>query len=358
MISSPNLGYQRYTNLVKLNDVSIYDQQKKKFIDKGGSLASSVSIKLVNPYLVGLLGGEYTLYPPAGSLCDSNSIFGGRGDEISVVPIKFSRVPRKQILNFAIKTPSAMGTLSKGFFHPNSGLIIGDPNFNNKTSINNDSTNNSYYIDYDKDYFRSSATFNSGSIFIGDITPSFKKTIDQVNNLDNHKKLRLYLQLSDGWYEYSVPNTFGFINQNNLYVGEPYVFEYLKRESHSISVGPWIPSCPKKPIEFDFLYNFYPTGKSMAKFTMMYETVNGGVTSIQNNFQNIPVNLFSKSINQLLEGDTIIIPDFKDETIATYGLKYIADESGCKSGYLFSIKTIDDKFVGVSFKSFTFIVNV
>lgn len=93
--------------------------------------------------------------------------------------------------------------------------------------------------------------------------------------------------------------------------------------------------------------NFYPTGKSMAKFTMMYETVNGGVTSIQNNFQNIPVNLFSKSINQLLESDTIIIPDFKDETVATYGLKYIADENGCKSGYLFSIKTIDDKFVGI-----------
>lgn len=93
--------------------------------------------------------------------------------------------------------------------------------------------------------------------------------------------------------------------------------------------------------------NFYPTGKSMAKFTMMYETVNGSVVSIQNNFQNIPVNLFSKSINQLLEEDTIIIPDFKDETVATYGLKYIADENGCKSGYLFSIKTIDDKFVGV-----------
>lgn len=93
--------------------------------------------------------------------------------------------------------------------------------------------------------------------------------------------------------------------------------------------------------------NFYPTGKSMAKFTMMYETVNGSVVSIQNNFQNIPVNLFSKSINRLLEEDTIIIPDFKDETVATYGLKYIADENGCKSGYLFSIKTIDDKFVGV-----------
>jgi hypothetical protein len=93
--------------------------------------------------------------------------------------------------------------------------------------------------------------------------------------------------------------------------------------------------------------NFYPTGKSMAKFTMLYETVNGSVLSVQNNFQNIPVNLFSKSINQLLEDNTIIISDFKDETVATYGLKYIADESGCKSAYLFAIKSIDDKFIGV-----------
>jgi hypothetical protein len=85
----------------------------------------------------------------------------------------------------------------------------------------------------------------------------------------------------------------------------------------------------------------------MAKFTMLYETVNGSVPSVQNNFQNIPVNLFSKSINQLLEENTIVISDFKDETVATYGLKYIADESGCKSAYLFSIKSIDDKFIGV-----------
>ena len=92
--------------------------------------------------------------------------------------------------------------------------------------------------------------------------------------------------------------------------------------------------------------NFYPTGKSMAKFSIMYETVHPGVVSVQGNFHNIPVNLFSKSINQLLQNDVIEIPDFKDDTIATYGLKYIAEESGCKSGYLFAIKTIDDKFIG------------
>lgn len=99
--------------------------------------------------------------------------------------------------------------------------------------------------------------------------------------------------------------------------------------------------------------NFYPTGKSMAKFSIIYETVNGSVSSIQNSFQNIPVNLFSKSINQLLENDVIIIPDYKDETIATYGLKYIAEENGCKSSYIFAIKTIEDKFVGALAVDFT-----
>jgi hypothetical protein len=86
--------------------------------------------------------------------------------------------------------------------------------------------------------------------------------------------------------------------------------------------------------------NFYPTGKSMAKFSIMYETVHPGVPSVQGNFHNIPVNLFSKSINELLQNDVIEIPDYKDESIATFGLKYI------KSGYLFAIKTIDDKFIG------------
>ena len=93
--------------------------------------------------------------------------------------------------------------------------------------------------------------------------------------------------------------------------------------------------------------HFYPTGKSITKFSVMYESVNVGVSSMQNSFQNIPVHLFSKSMNQLVNGDTIEIPDYKDETIATYGLKYTAEDTGCKSGYLFAIKAIDDKFIGV-----------
>ena len=79
----------------------------------------------------------------------------------------------------------------------------------------------------------------------------------------------------------------------------------------------------------------------------MYEVVGINTPSVQTNFKNIPVNLFSKSINQLLVNDIIEIEDFTDERVATYGLKYIGQESGCKSAYLFAIKTIEDKFIGV-----------
>jgi hypothetical protein len=93
--------------------------------------------------------------------------------------------------------------------------------------------------------------------------------------------------------------------------------------------------------------HFYPTGKSITKFSIIYETVSIGVSSIQQSLQNIPVNLFSKALNELVNNEVIMIPDFKDVTVATHGLKYIAEENACKSGYIFAIKTIDDRFIGV-----------
>lgn len=120
--------------------------------------------------------------------------------------------------------------------------------------------------------------------------------------------------------------------------------EHIKEEFHADRV--WI-------TQFHNGGNFYPTGKSMAKFSIIYETVGLGIPSVQSNFYNIPVNLFSKSINQLYINDVIEIPDYKDETIATYGLKYIAEDTGCKSGYLFAIKTIDNRFIGTLGLDFT-----
>jgi predicted transcriptional regulator YheO len=93
--------------------------------------------------------------------------------------------------------------------------------------------------------------------------------------------------------------------------------------------------------------NFYPTGKSIAKFSIMYETVGQNAVSVQTTFKNIPVNLFSKSINELLNNDTIEITNVHDQNVDTYGLRSIADQSGCRSTYLFAIKTIEDRFIGI-----------
>ncbi|CAB4159498.1 hypothetical protein UFOVP699_234 [uncultured Caudovirales phage] len=100
-------------------------------------------------------------------------------------------------------------------------------------------------------------------------------------------------------------------------------------------------------IQFHNGGHFYPTGKSIAKFSMIYETVNANTASMQSAFQNIPVSLFSRPINELLENNIIQISDYSDDSIATFGLKYIAEEYHCRSSYYFAIKTIDDKFIGV-----------
>ena len=93
--------------------------------------------------------------------------------------------------------------------------------------------------------------------------------------------------------------------------------------------------------------HFYPTGKSIAKFSIFNEVVSTGTSSVQTNFQNIPVNLFSISINELLKNDIVSVYDFKDLKTTSYGLRNAAAASGCKSAYLFSIKSIEGKFIGI-----------
>jgi hypothetical protein len=93
--------------------------------------------------------------------------------------------------------------------------------------------------------------------------------------------------------------------------------------------------------------HFYPTGKSIAKFSIFYETVSPNAPSLQLTLKNIPVALFSKSFNELLNEGAIAIPDFGDETISTFGLKYFAAEYGTKSQYLFAIKNFEGKFIAI-----------
>jgi hypothetical protein len=87
--------------------------------------------------------------------------------------------------------------------------------------------------------------------------------------------------------------------------------------------------------------------KSVQKFSVMFETSAPGVAGVGMIFSNIPVSLFSKSIDEMIKNKHIYISDYSDATIATYGLKEAATASGTSSSYsvgLFDI--ISDQCIG------------
>lgn len=246
---------QRYTTKVVLNnDTIVYDQQKKVLSISSNS--PSISVRLSNPYLEALLEGEHILYPPLGSFCSRSGNFGSKGDEISSVAISFSRIPRKQLLTFYNRPFQAMGTLKKGFFHPNSGLIDRETSDPPLTPLYTDSGNR-IYINYDQNLFDNNNSFlSSGIVYYSEMNPNVQRVINQIGQFSNHRKARLYLQINNLWYEYNTPNLFGFYNQDTLNIGKPFIFEYLDKEINQSCIGPWLPTTAKKYIDFNFIYNY------------------------------------------------------------------------------------------------------
>ena len=92
--------------------------------------------------------------------------------------------------------------------------------------------------------------------------------------------------------------------------------------------------------------NFYPTGKSIQKFSIFYEVTKVGVSSVSHTFNNIPCSLYPKAFEHMMEGKGIFIPNFQDPKVATYGLKGAAESVGTKSSFLVPMFTLDDKYIG------------
>jgi|TARA_A200000159_G_scaffold137495_1_gene137781 hypothetical protein len=92
--------------------------------------------------------------------------------------------------------------------------------------------------------------------------------------------------------------------------------------------------------------NFYPTGKSIQKFSIFYEVTKAGVSSVSHTFNNIPCSLYPKAFEHMMEGQGIFIPNFSDPKTATYGLKGAAESVGTKSSFLVPLFTLDDKYIG------------
>jgi len=99
-------------------------------------------------------------------------------------------------------------------------------------------------------------------------------------------------------------------------------------------------------IQFHNGGHFYPTGKSIQKFSMVYEVVSSSITSCQHQFQNIPVSLFSKTINRLHKGDSVNVEDTKVNAY-NYGFTTQIPEMCVKSSYMYPVSTINGQFVGI-----------
>lgn len=91
--------------------------------------------------------------------------------------------------------------------------------------------------------------------------------------------------------------------------------------------------------------HFYPTGKSIQKFSVFYEQLAFDIKSIQHTFQNIPVSLFPKAMAELYKNGEIAIPTFEEGK--DYDLESFAKPFNTKSLYMIALNDLHDRFIGV-----------
>jgi hypothetical protein len=90
--------------------------------------------------------------------------------------------------------------------------------------------------------------------------------------------------------------------------------------------------------------HFYPTGKSIQKFSIFYEVLNPNIESVKNVYQNIPVSLFNKPLSELYENGEVVIEDAENNN--SYLLNTTTG-GRCKSIYLLSLTDLDGRIIGV-----------
>jgi hypothetical protein len=93
--------------------------------------------------------------------------------------------------------------------------------------------------------------------------------------------------------------------------------------------------------------NFYPTGKSIKKFSIFYERISDKASSIKEIFQNIPVSLFPKIFSILYKNKEIDISDTSINNIDCGLFPIQGKKYKTKSFYLLSINDLNGNFIGV-----------
>ena len=96
---------------------------------------------------------------------------------------------------------------------------------------------------------------------------------------------------------------------------------------------------------------FYPTGRSIQKFSIFYEKCTPETLNIQQIFQNIPVSLFPRVLSKVYKDNELSVSNIQ-ETEDTYGLEYFTNQCSTKSICIIGLHSLDDHLIGIMGISF------
>jgi hypothetical protein len=97
--------------------------------------------------------------------------------------------------------------------------------------------------------------------------------------------------------------------------------------------------------------HFYPTGKSIQKFSMFYEKYNPVLPPLQTTFQNIPVSLFGKALSQVHQKGELEILNVEIEE-NTFGVDVLTSQFKTKSLCMVGLYDLNNHLIGVMGISF------
>tara|TARA_Y100000593_G_C4215098_1_gene288801 strand:+ start:201 stop:845 length:645 start_codon:yes stop_codon:yes gene_type:complete len=92
--------------------------------------------------------------------------------------------------------------------------------------------------------------------------------------------------------------------------------------------------------------HFYPTGKSIQKFSTFYEHITPETPSVKHTYQNIPVSIFNRPFSVLYSEGEILIYNINDKDVEKLGLNALSKQYGAKSSYVFGLFDLKERYLG------------
>lgn len=92
--------------------------------------------------------------------------------------------------------------------------------------------------------------------------------------------------------------------------------------------------------------HFYPTGKSIQKFSTFYEHISPDAPSVKHIYQNIPVSIFNKPFSAIFTKGEILIYDMKNKEVEKLGLTALSKQYETKSSYAFGLFDLKERYLG------------